>query len=400
MPLPLWLHLKLSALQPRSGDQPPIQPVTSGRRLWLRVSTQSDPDVARLLIDRLLDHEPDISIILTLATGLPPSFPLPDGATLCAHPDATAAQTKSVLAAWQPDLILLIGMDLPPALITQASAQHIPLVLIDAAVAQGTRPPHSKSLLRRMHRILARSDSDARKLVQMGAAPNRIGSSGAICDSANPLKCSERERAAMSANLRNRQIWLAAAVPDAEVDAVLNAHTHALRHAHRLLLMLAPADEMSGAALQKRLSSKGWRVSRRTLEGEPEEETQIFIADDPDEFGLWYRLAPITYMGGTLSAPTPYSRSPLEPAGLGSAILHGPTAAPFTEDYRRLDKAHATRRIVLQDTLGDAVADLISPQKSALLAHNAWAVCSEGAGATELATSTIMAALSNDEKVR
>ena len=45
------------------------------------------------------------------------------------------------------------------------------------------------------------------------------------------------------------------------------------------------------------------------------------------------------------------------------------------------------------DSLADALADLIAPDRVAALAHNAWAVTSGGAGVAEAVARTLLAQL-------
>jgi 3-deoxy-D-manno-octulosonic-acid transferase len=53
--------------------------------------------------------------------------------------------------------------------------------------------------------------------------------------------------------------------------------------------------------------------------------------------GLWYRVAPISLVGGSLQPIG--GHNPFEPAALGSAILHGPYVTNFVDIYQRLSEA-------------------------------------------------------------
>lgn len=110
------------------------------------------------------------------------------------------------------------------------------------------------------------------------------------------------------------------------------------------------------------------------------------------ELGLWYRLAPVTFMGGTL-VPGGSGRNPFEPAALGSAILHGPHPGPYPEAYALLAEARAARLVAGPDALAEAVTELIAPDRAALLAHNAWAASSGGAEVTDRVAGAVLAAL-------
>jgi 3-deoxy-D-manno-octulosonic-acid transferase len=106
------------------------------------------------------------------------------------------------------------------------------------------------------------------------------------------------------------------------------------------------------------------------------------VADVPGEEGLWYRLASVTYIGGTLGGPVA-SVDPFAAAALGSVVLHGRVHAPHTAHFTALMDAGASRQVRDVRGLGRAVEDLLAPDRAAELAHRAWAVVSQGAEATD-----------------
>lgn len=390
--LPLWLRLRLGALRP-AGPRAKAAAATAqrpegaaeGPHLWIW-SGEDTASAAALVARRMMARMPGLLVTLTLPEAHERPTALPKEAQHLAAPEDRPASMRLVLEAWAPDLILLVDQDLPASLISEAQKRAIPLVLADAQVgaASGLRlDDMTLSLLNRLERIYLRDAESNDLLVSRLNGPQVIVSDGALSEPPEPLYGSEAERASMAEAMGARPVWLATSVPEAELEDILAAHRYAQRHAHRLLLLLAPDRETDGAALAERLIAAGWAVARRSKEGEPEPTTEIFIADDDYEYGLWYRLAALSFMGGTLSGTAKSPRSPLEAAALGSAILHGPKLGPHREDYLRLEAAKACRGVHRPGDLPDAVADLISPKLSAMLAHNAWAVTSGGAGAVE-----------------
>ena len=368
--------------------------------IWLRIAANAGADAApgaALLIRRLARMRPGIALFVTAPPAI--AAALPETVIRFDPPEDDPASAHLVLARWRPDLIVLLGNDLPAGLISAAAQARIGVMLADAHVAHHA-PQRGflarqvqRALLARIGRISVRDAESSAALVRLGADPMRIELGGVLAEPPEPLHCSEAERASIAALVRTRPVWLAAAVPEAEMATVLAAHAHAQRHAHRMLLILAPDASETGAALAERLEAEGWAAARRTLEGEPDENTDIFLADDPAEYGLWYRIAPVTYLGGTLSGATGHARSPLEAAALGSAVVHGHQTAPFAAEFARLDDARATRTVYDAHSLGEALSDLMAPDRAAVLAHNAWVVTSSGAGAAEALARAILAEL-------
>ena len=55
------------------------------------------------------------------------------------------------------------------------------------------------------------------------------------------------------------------------------------------------------------------------------------------ELGVFYRLAGVVFLGKSLTGEG--GQNPIEPAKLGSAILHGPNVGNFADVYEGLDAA-------------------------------------------------------------
>lgn len=349
------------------------------------------------LARRMQQERPGLRFLLTAPGAAPETAGFPaDTLAESAPPDRLPA-LKAFFDHWRPDLAVLTGDAVPPALVETCRALHCPAIMADAR--KPPQPPGrwtqrrlTGAALPRLTRILAQDPAAAEYLRQAGGRGALIEMTGRIEETSEPLPCIMAERDAMAALLHARPVWLAVACPPAEEEPVIAAHAHALRFAHRLLLILVPTLPARAAGLHDRLTREGWSVALRNRDEDPEPDTQIFIADGDADLGLWYRLAPVTFMGGTL-AEGGGGRSPMEAAALGSAILHGPHVAPYPDAYARLTEAHAARRVATTSDLAAAVADLLAPDKAALLAHNAWAASSGGAEVTERVMQILFAEL-------
>lgn len=395
----LWLRLASLRLRRRDPQAEAVQqlPVSAGQVIWVQIGAEGAAETAAgaiVVLERLARLRPLMRVMVALPDGF--EAELPEGVDRAPTLEDSPGAAKAMLRHLQPGLIVLFGNDLPAALIVAGLRAGVRVVMADVQISPlapkrgGFGRLGQRSLLRRMSRILVRDQASLAPLVQLGVAPAQLEVGGVLGDPPEPLRCSEAERTSFATLTRTRPVWFAAAVPEAELPAVVAAQERAQRHAHRMLLILAPDSPDTATELAGRLEEDGWAVASRSFEGEPEAETEIFIADEPGEYGLWYRVAPVSYMGGTLSGAAGHARSPFEAAALGSAVLHGPQTAPYGADYARLDDARAARSIHDQTSLGEAVADLMSPDRAAVLAHNAWAVSSGGAAAADAVVQAIL----------
>jgi 3-deoxy-D-manno-octulosonic-acid transferase len=199
-------------------------------------------------------------------------------------------------------------------------------------------------------------------------------------DCAPTLPCNETERSELAKAIGTRPVWLAAAAQADEWDDLCIAQKIASRTAHRLLSIIVPANPDDAATMADQMCALGFQTALRSEQYDPSDVTQIYIVDTDEELGLWYRIAPITYMGGTVYGGP--CRDPFEATALGSAVVYGPHVVPFQRRATRLNEAGASRLIRTGAELGPAIESLLSVDKTAELAHNAWDVTSRGANVT------------------
>ena len=107
-------------------------------------------------------------------------------------------------------------------------------------------------------------------------------------------------------------------------------HRELASHYPGLLTIVAPRHPERGAALAATLNA-----SHRAAGQDPPVGGGIWIADTMGELGMWYRLAPITFVGRSLVAPGG-GQNPLEPARLGCAIAVGPHTSNFSDHVAML----------------------------------------------------------------
>lgn len=375
------LGLKLYLLAHKGEAAPDaLSPRPEGRLVWLHAP---DADSARPLVElaRRIIEEDGHPVLLTAPEGVA----VPDGAILSRPP--AEAQAAVFLDHWKPAIAIFADGELRPALLTEAAHRGIPMMLVDARAPVLPRsrdawwPGLTRALLGRFAHILALDEASARAFRRWGAPFDVVKVSGRMEEGNIPLPCTEAERAELARQIATRPVWLAAGLTTAEEEIVIAAHRSALRLAHRLLLIVVPEDPERAGGLAEHLEAENFAVARRAFEEEPDPEIEVYVADNAAEYGLWYRLAPVCFLGGTFSGGA--VRDPMEAASLGSAILHGPKGGAHAGAFGRLTAAKATLPVAQPRILGDALGDMMSPDRVAWLAQAAWGVVSEGTEVTD-----------------
>src|SRR6185437_10991117 len=137
-------------------------------------------------------------------------------------------------------------------------------------------------------------------------------------------------------------------------------------HFPSLLTVIVPRHPGRGEAIARMIAASGAQAARRSLEELPTARTDIYIADTMGELGLFYRLASIVFMGGSL---VPHGgQNPIEAVKLGASIVHGPHVFNFSDVYEALDDAGGARvadtREALIKQLGRLLADPAARESS------------------------------------
>lgn len=370
-------------------------------RVWIHVGSELEALGIPDLINRLRDERDDLAFLVTVARRGPDELMasrLPRDTDVQRAPGSTAHAVRTFLDQWQPQVCVWADNALEPVLISATDKAGIPLFLVDARVPEraGWRwfPGQRRSLLKRFSHIIAGDAQSADGLKALGVAPERIEVMGFLQVGSTPLFCSPAERDSLAEVLAARPVWLAAGVTVAEVPMVIEAHRQAIRRAHRLLLIVQPENLADGPALSERLEADGWATGLRSRDDEPEPEVEVFVADLPEELGLWYRLSPIAVMGGSLAGESPHVvQNPFEAAALGSAVLFGPHVGPWAGSYERLRGAGAARAVTDRASLARAIEFLLAPDMVAAMATAAWELTTAGAEATDRIVALTMDAL-------
>ncbi|TMM52408.1 3-deoxy-D-manno-octulosonic acid transferase [Sulfitobacter sabulilitoris] len=380
----------------RRADDPEFRACTArpaGEMVWLHAPEPGNLLAIHDLAQRLCAARYDLSVLITLtnpdlADATTRRSALDKRIIIDRAPSEHPECAKAFVTHWAPDMGIWSWGGLRPNLIQAALDQGCAMVLIDADTGgfDGRRdrwlPDVARSILSKFSSVLARSTPAARRLEQLGLDRASIQVTPPLQAGGQALPCDDADVTDLSSALAGRPVWLANAVQMAEVPTVLSAHRTALRLSHRLLLILHPApgcnlDEIAGAA-----NKQGFRTLNWDSGSYPDDSTQILLADDPRDLGLFYRVAPVAFLGSSLS-PGHGGCDPFEAAALGSAVLYGPNVRRYMPFYTRLAQAGAARIVNDSHALGTAVTRLIAPDQAATMAHAGWDVISQGAALTD-----------------
>lgn len=306
---------------------------------------------------------------------------------------SNAATLQEFLSEIRPELALFVDTPVTVAPIGMCTRMRIPVALINVQTETIRRRPWiwRKTILpgalKHVDRVFTFDEASTNLWRKVGIRADRIQIGELLSGGVVAPTCNEDERGRLSKALSSRPVWFLQSIPVEEFDWALDAIQTAQRSWPRLVTILDARLEQNVSGFKNMIQKSGLIVHDRAMEGEPDALTQVFLTDDPEEVGIWYRLASLTYLGGTLSGQD--SANPMHAASLGSAIIHGPQITRHRSAFARLDQANATNRISHGRQLGDTVALQLAPDACAEKAHKAWEVTYESAEMTDTLTEYI-----------
>lgn len=390
----------------RRGDVPqeaPPQPRPGGELIWIHAAEPGNLLAVHDLAQRLIGSREAVSILITLPADTPRSprfLPEKTGGQIIQidAPSEHPTAVRSFLDHWKPDLAIWTWGGLRPNLIVETTDRRCPMLLIDADVEGFDNRRDrwlrdmTRQLLVRFSAVLARSALGRRRLIQLGLSETDVEQTSALLAGGQALPCRDTDLADLSAAMGGRPAWFAAQVAPREIPIVLSAHKRASRLSHRLLLILQPSAPVHAETAAQLASDENFHVIRWEEGQLPDEGAQVLITDDAANQGLFFRVAPVAFLGSTLVAGDG-GCDPLDAAALGSAVLYGPKVRHYMASYSRLAAAGAARIVNDSDALGAAVSTLIAPEHAAAMAHAGWDVISQGAALTDRVLDLVQDAL-------
>ncbi|WP_259400224.1 3-deoxy-D-manno-octulosonic acid transferase [Roseovarius sp. SCSIO 43702] len=317
-------------------------PRPEGRLLWFHAASVGESLSILRLIEHMGARDPDLSFLITSGTatsGAVLSKRLPPRTIHQFAPLDTRAALRRFLAHWHPDAGLFVESELWPHMIEEADAAGVPLGLVNARIsdasARGWRrfAGSARHILGHFRLIHCQDIRTEQHLRTLGLDHARAG--GNLKAASGPAPFDAAELDALHARLGARPVWVASSTHPGEEEIVLAAHRQLLVAHPDLLLILVPRHPDRAGAIMAAGTDMIPTWHRRSTDGAFEPSSQVYIADTMGETGLWYALAPIVFLGGSL---TPVGgHNPYEPAHAGAVVLHGPLYANFAQAYAEID---------------------------------------------------------------
>ncbi|WP_034492483.1 3-deoxy-D-manno-octulosonic acid transferase [Afifella pfennigii] len=368
-----------------------------GPLAWVHAASVGETNAALPLVAGL--QERGLGIVLTTGTVTSAAIAasrLEAGAVHQYAPLDVPVFCDRFLRHWRPDLAVFVESELWPTAMDELYRRSVPLVLINGRMSERSYRRWRQSgvigrtIMRRIGLCLAQTGDDAARFRELGVG--EVVVTGNLKFDVPELAAPQGEMSAFRAAIGARPVFLAASLHPGEDEMALAAAERLRAERPELFTIIAPRHPERAADIAALAAQRGLSARLRSEGALPDAGTELFIADTIGEMGLWYRLADIAFLGGTL---VPHGgQNPIEPAKLGVPVLHGPHTANFAGIFAMLKAAGATVAIASAEELGEHAASLLAdPARRQRLAAAASSCVEGSAGALERSLAALSAYL-------
>ncbi len=333
----------VTRLQERYGIASVKRP--SGKLLWCHGASVGESLSIQPLIKEFLATHPDWQVLVTTGTVTSAKLMaerLPERAFHQFIPLDNPPWVRRFLAHWQPNACLWLESELWPNILQQTAGLKIPLLLVNgrlSAKSFATWQKYSRTaskILANFTEILTQSETYRTRFASLTSVP--VSYTGNLKYDASPLPYVAEKLLELQQNIGQRPVWLASSTHPHEEQHCIAAHQMLVEKFPDLLTIIVPRHPHRGAEIAA-LIPEQYTVALRSKRDALNKDTAFYIADTMGELGLFYRLAGIVFMGGSL---IPHGgQNMLEPALLHSAIIFGQHTFNFAPIVEELLQANA-----------------------------------------------------------
>jgi 3-deoxy-D-manno-octulosonic-acid transferase len=196
-----------------------------------------------------------------------------------------------------------------------------------------------------------------------------------------------------------RPVWVAGSTHAGEDEILLQAFAQVLIAQPDALLILVPRHPDRFTQVSKLVADAGLSQAQRSLQQAVTAQTQVLLGDTMGELMLWYQLADLVFIGGSLIERG--GHNPLEPMSLAKPVQSGPHVFNFATVFQWLRKHNAVVFVDSAATLAQSSIDLLQDaNQRQQLAERGFSLYQQHGGATQRTIQQLLQLLPSEGDIR
>ncbi|MBI4589029.1 MAG: 3-deoxy-D-manno-octulosonic acid transferase [Candidatus Rokubacteria bacterium] len=360
-------------------------------RCWIHAVSVGEALAAIPLINAVRHRWPDLHPVVTTVT--------PTGARVVRERLGSAVSHRyfpldlppavwRTLASVRPQFFIALETELWPNFFRGLQGRGIPAMLANGRISDRSfrRYRLVRPLMRRvMEGILVfgmQSAEDARRIIALGASPERVVVTGNLKTEAPPNEPGADALWRRLMGLTGEElVWIAGSTHRGEEELLLDAFLSLRRRHPSVVLVIAPRHPERVAEVERVIRARGLASVRRTSLPKDRDRNAIIVLDTVGELAQLYELAQVVFVGGSLVPAGGHNM--LEPALRRKPVVFGPHTTNFRESAELLlaaggalivqnsgEMERALDRILadpgLRTTMGEAALEAVAGRQGAV----------------------------------
>lgn len=341
----MWFHKRYrGGWDQRIGRMQRLHP--EKRCIWIHAVSVGEVNAISTLVSRIKQELPDYELVIssTTDTGLARAQSLyAAGYSVFYFPFDLSWVMRRAFNRLQPDLILLMELEIWPNLARIAAERSIPVVVVNGRLSDKSFPRYQrirflvKGMFRRVSLVLAQTRQYADRFISLGCDPGRvIVTSSLKYDTAQTQgPVSGADRLAVQINLGAEPLWIAGGTGPGEEKIALDAFLRLRKQPglENLRLAIVPRKPERFDEVASLIEQTGFGYVRysklKTDDSVVQDKPVVILGDTMGDLKKFYAVATVVFVGRSL---VPMGGSDMmEPAGLGKCTLFGPHTFNFRQ---------------------------------------------------------------------
>ena len=321
----------------------------AGRAAWVHAVSVGETLAAVPIVEELHRLHPGMPIVLTTVTPTGARVAVERLSRIATHryfPLDLPGAVRRAIARNQPRFLVVLETELWPNLFRALAGRGVPVMIANGRISD--RSYRRYRLVRALMRPLLasvsvfamRSDEDARRIIALGAPPERVFVTGDIKHDAPP---DDADASMIWERLlglpAGAPVWIAGSTHRGEEQLVLDVHARARAHYPDLVLIMAPRHPERVDEVERLIAARHVPVVRRSELPKARQDGAVILLDTVGELAQVYRVADVVFVGGSLVPSGGHNM--LEAALKRKPVLVGPHTANFREAADLLARAGA-----------------------------------------------------------
>ena len=336
-------------------------PQRDDRPVWIHMASVGEVNAAYPLILELRQRYPALPVIVSTFTPTGAETAMAKFGTEIEHVFLPLDFNKAVKAFFQqinPRCAIVMETEIWPRLFYHCKLNGTPLLIANGRLSNKTinKPTWVRNIYRQalqnVDQVLARSQTDAERFIELGTAPTKVQ----VIDNIKFASTSHDGEPVDPIQLPRPYVLAASTHDDEELQISRAWLTSSLSQTH--LLVVAPRHPKRKHTIMQQLQPLTDKLAIRSDEDDLLEDTQIYLADTFGELQNFIAGAELVSMGGSLIRRG--GQNVIEVARLGKVALFGPHMDNFADERDLLLEHDAAAEISNADDLIRKMVELLA----------------------------------------